>query len=107
MCLVVIGTSEFYVVFVCAYIDEKLFSTSSLTKWMRRVPIELNILAWHISLNKLPTRVNMDRVRIFLPYYVLFVPVDLRRLVILFLRVHLQNHYWLVVMLDIESYGDG
>ncbi|GKA96271.1 RNA-directed DNA polymerase, eukaryota [Tanacetum coccineum] len=43
------------------YIDKKLLiSGSDSTRWCKVVPLKVNILAWRISLDKLPTRMNLD-----------------------------------------------
>ncbi|GKC03638.1 RNA-directed DNA polymerase, eukaryota, reverse transcriptase zinc-binding domain protein [Tanacetum coccineum] len=34
---------------------------SNTTRWNRSVPIKINIFLWRLALNKLPTRVNLDR----------------------------------------------
>ncbi|GKD36618.1 RNA-directed DNA polymerase, eukaryota [Tanacetum coccineum] len=43
------------------YIDDILCAwESSPTRWIKSVPIKVNILAWRLSLNKLPTRHNIS-----------------------------------------------
>ncbi|GJR97832.1 RNA-directed DNA polymerase, eukaryota [Tanacetum coccineum] len=34
---------------------------SNTTRWNRSVPIKINVFLWRLALNKLPTRVNLDR----------------------------------------------
>nr|GEZ43590.1 hypothetical protein [Tanacetum cinerariifolium] len=48
------------------YIDNKrLPGTSSKTRWIKEVPIKVNIHAWKVSLDGLPTRWNISRRDIF------------------------------------------
>ena len=43
------------------YIDKKLLiSGGDPTRWCKVIPQKVNILAWRISLDKLPTRINRD-----------------------------------------------
>nr|GEX61709.1 RNA-directed DNA polymerase, eukaryota [Tanacetum cinerariifolium] len=37
-----------------------LISGSDSTRWCKVVPLKVNILVWRISLDKLPTRMNLD-----------------------------------------------
>nr|GFA88247.1 hypothetical protein [Tanacetum cinerariifolium] len=32
-----------------------------LSRWVKQIPIKVNVLAWKISINRLPTRVNLHR----------------------------------------------
>nr|GEV33091.1 RNA-directed DNA polymerase, eukaryota, reverse transcriptase zinc-binding domain protein [Tanacetum cinerariifolium] len=42
-------------------IDKKLLITGmNVTRWNKLVPIKVNILGWRLSIDKLPTRVNLD-----------------------------------------------
>ncbi|GKD15026.1 RNA-directed DNA polymerase, eukaryota, reverse transcriptase zinc-binding domain protein, partial [Tanacetum coccineum] len=38
-----------------------LVGSDSPTRWNRSVPIKVNVFLWRLALNKLPTRVNLDR----------------------------------------------
>nr|GEZ96766.1 RNA-directed DNA polymerase, eukaryota [Tanacetum cinerariifolium] len=31
------------------------------TRWNKSIPIKVNVLLWRLMLNKLPTRINLDR----------------------------------------------
>ncbi|GJZ15913.1 RNA-directed DNA polymerase, eukaryota [Tanacetum coccineum] len=43
-------------------IDSKTLDTAlNATRWLRNIPIKVNILIWRLMLNKLPSRVNLDR----------------------------------------------
>ncbi|PWA13668.1 reverse transcriptase zinc-binding domain-containing protein [Artemisia annua] len=55
------GSRSFTVGFARTYIDKKLLiSGGDPTRWCRVIPQKVNILAWRISLDKLPTRINLD-----------------------------------------------
>nr|GEZ58595.1 RNA-directed DNA polymerase, eukaryota [Tanacetum cinerariifolium] len=41
--------------------DIRLSEVSSQTRWIKAVPIKVNILAWKVRLNGLPSRVNISR----------------------------------------------
>nr|GEW75636.1 cysteine-rich receptor-like protein kinase [Tanacetum cinerariifolium] len=46
----------------CGLLDDiRLPEVSSQTRWIKAVPIKLNILAWNVRLNGLPSRVNTSR----------------------------------------------
>ncbi|GKC39114.1 RNA-directed DNA polymerase, eukaryota, reverse transcriptase zinc-binding domain protein [Tanacetum coccineum] len=43
-------------------VDEKLLDSSlEATRWIRYIPIKVNVFLWRLNLNKLPSRVNLDR----------------------------------------------
>ncbi|GKB53733.1 RNA-directed DNA polymerase, eukaryota, partial [Tanacetum coccineum] len=43
-------------------VDEKLLDSSlDATRWIRYIPIKVNVFLWRLNLNKLPYRVNLDR----------------------------------------------
>ena len=53
---------EFSVASSRKVIDGKRFSkVSSKTRWIESVPIKVNILAWKVKLERLPTRLNISR----------------------------------------------
>ncbi|GKE07063.1 RNA-directed DNA polymerase, eukaryota, reverse transcriptase zinc-binding domain protein, partial [Tanacetum coccineum] len=41
--------------------DNSLDVVSKATRWNRSIPIKVNVFLWRLMLNKLPTRVNLDR----------------------------------------------
>ncbi|PWA77908.1 reverse transcriptase zinc-binding domain-containing protein [Artemisia annua] len=42
-------------------IDKKLLiSDTKVTRWSKLVPIKVNVMGWRLSIDKLPTRVNLD-----------------------------------------------
>ncbi|GJV35623.1 RNA-directed DNA polymerase, eukaryota [Tanacetum coccineum] len=52
----------FSVASIHSLIDSHTHDVGSLaTRWNRGIPIEVNIFLWRLSLNKLPSRVNLDR----------------------------------------------
>ncbi|GJZ96108.1 RNA-directed DNA polymerase, eukaryota [Tanacetum coccineum] len=56
------GSGEFYVSSIRNLIDSKILRTiSSETCWIKFVPIKINILAWRVKLDNLPTRLNLSR----------------------------------------------
>nr|GEZ92626.1 RNA-directed DNA polymerase, eukaryota [Tanacetum cinerariifolium] len=56
------GSGVFTVASARQYIDnERLPGTSSKTRWIKEVPIKVNIHAWKVTLDGLPTRWNISR----------------------------------------------
>ncbi|GKF36787.1 RNA-directed DNA polymerase, eukaryota [Tanacetum coccineum] len=56
------GSGEFSVAFVRRVIDDSsLPVVSSKTKWVNVVPIKVNIHAWKVRLDGLPTRLNISK----------------------------------------------
>ncbi|GKC44824.1 RNA-directed DNA polymerase, eukaryota, reverse transcriptase zinc-binding domain protein [Tanacetum coccineum] len=59
---------EFSVKSAWSHIEDFLLPTiSSSTRWVNVVPIKINIFAWKISLDKLPTRLNLSLYGIEIP----------------------------------------
>nr|GEX64595.1 RNA-directed DNA polymerase, eukaryota [Tanacetum cinerariifolium] len=55
------GSGNFSVASVRKYIDDyKLTGSSSATRWVKAVPIKINVMAWKVRLNALPTRLNLS-----------------------------------------------
>nr|GEU83829.1 RNA-directed DNA polymerase, eukaryota [Tanacetum cinerariifolium] len=55
------GSGDFTVKSVRNYIDETLLpKLDAPTHWVNLVPIKINILAWKISMDRLPTRFNLS-----------------------------------------------
>lgn len=55
------GTGSFTVSSARVFIDNKVLITDGEpTRWCKLIPIKVNIMAWRLSLNKLPTRMNLD-----------------------------------------------
>nr|GEX24315.1 RNA-directed DNA polymerase, eukaryota, reverse transcriptase zinc-binding domain protein [Tanacetum cinerariifolium] len=62
------STGEFSVKSARLYIDDYfLLTVGAPTRWDKEVPIKINILAWKVSLDKLPTRLNLSLRRIEIP----------------------------------------
>ncbi|GJR65771.1 RNA-directed DNA polymerase, eukaryota [Tanacetum coccineum] len=56
------GSGDFSVASVRKLIDDKrLPVVSSKTRWIKAVPIKVNVHAWKVSLDCLPTRLNISR----------------------------------------------
>ncbi|GJZ02032.1 hypothetical protein Tco_0519993, partial [Tanacetum coccineum] len=56
------GSGDFSVASIRSKIDSIRFLTiSSATKWIKYVPIKVNVLAWKVRLDALPTRLNLSR----------------------------------------------
>ena len=56
------GSGEFSVASIRREIDNKrLAVVSSKTQWIKSVPIKVNIIAWKVKLDALPTRLNISR----------------------------------------------
>ncbi|GJU55348.1 RNA-directed DNA polymerase, eukaryota, reverse transcriptase zinc-binding domain protein [Tanacetum coccineum] len=56
------GTWEFFIVSVRKTIDESyLPEVSSKTRWIKIMPIKINIHAWKVKMDCLPTRLNISR----------------------------------------------
>ncbi|GKA77246.1 RNA-directed DNA polymerase, eukaryota [Tanacetum coccineum] len=55
------SSGEFSVKSARSFIDESLLPTvGSPTRWVKVVPIKVNIFAWKVCLDKLPTRLNLS-----------------------------------------------
>nr|GEV03571.1 RNA-directed DNA polymerase, eukaryota [Tanacetum cinerariifolium] len=56
------GTGEFTVSSIRKTIDDiRSPSVSSRTRWVKYMPIKLNVFAWKVKVNALPTRINISR----------------------------------------------
>nr|GEX02711.1 RNA-directed DNA polymerase, eukaryota, reverse transcriptase zinc-binding domain protein [Tanacetum cinerariifolium] len=56
------SSGEFTVASVRKVIDEKrLSNVNIMTRWIKCVPIKVNVLAWKIKIDALPTRLNISR----------------------------------------------
>ncbi|GJS35663.1 RNA-directed DNA polymerase, eukaryota, reverse transcriptase zinc-binding domain protein [Tanacetum coccineum] len=56
------GSGEFSVASIRREIDNiRLAVVSSKTQWIKSVPIKVNIIAWKVKLDALPTRLNISR----------------------------------------------
>ncbi|GKF43825.1 RNA-directed DNA polymerase, eukaryota, partial [Tanacetum coccineum] len=54
------SSGEFTVKFVRNYIDDILLPTGTPTRWVKVMPINVNIFAWRVWLDNLPTRFNLS-----------------------------------------------
>ncbi|GJX40177.1 RNA-directed DNA polymerase, eukaryota, reverse transcriptase zinc-binding domain protein [Tanacetum coccineum] len=56
------GSGDFSVALIRKLIDDKrLPDVSSKTRWIKAVPIKVNVHAWNVRLDCLPTRINISR----------------------------------------------
>nr|GEV24117.1 RNA-directed DNA polymerase, eukaryota, reverse transcriptase zinc-binding domain protein [Tanacetum cinerariifolium] len=56
------GSGEFSVSSTRKFIDDHMLAVvSSKTRWIKEVPIKVNILAWKVKINGLPTRLNISK----------------------------------------------
>ena len=56
------SSGEFSVASARNYIDSKTLVVDHLsTRWNALVPIKVNIFTWRLTLNKIPTRDNLDK----------------------------------------------
>nr|GEX63523.1 RNA-directed DNA polymerase, eukaryota, reverse transcriptase zinc-binding domain protein [Tanacetum cinerariifolium] len=61
-CWALDGMGEFSVASVRKALDAlRLSCVSSQTRWIKEVPIKVNVLAWKVRLNCLPSRLNLSR----------------------------------------------
>ncbi|GJR29260.1 RNA-directed DNA polymerase, eukaryota [Tanacetum coccineum] len=56
-----VGTGEFSVKSVRNLVDDTLLHLdSSLTRWIKMIPIKVNVFVWRVRMDKLPTRLNLS-----------------------------------------------
>ncbi|GJX66824.1 gypsy type transposase [Tanacetum coccineum] len=56
------GSKGFFVASVRSMIDSYTLDVGPLaTRWNKNVPIKVNVFLWRLTLNKLPSRMNLDR----------------------------------------------
>ena len=57
-----LNSTGFSVASARKYVDEHILQGGlSSTRWNKSVPIKVNVFRWRLSMNKLPTMVNLDR----------------------------------------------
>ncbi|GJR82179.1 RNA-directed DNA polymerase, eukaryota, reverse transcriptase zinc-binding domain protein [Tanacetum coccineum] len=62
------GSGEFTIASVRKVIDDiRLPVVATQTRWIKAVPIKVNVHAWKVSLNYLPTRLNLSRIGMDIP----------------------------------------
>ncbi|GKB23529.1 RNA-directed DNA polymerase, eukaryota [Tanacetum coccineum] len=55
------ATSEFSVKYVRQLIDDSILPKKEVaTRWVKVMPIKINVFAWRVCLDKLPTRLNLS-----------------------------------------------
>lgn len=56
------ATGVFSVASARLFIDAKMLMTDTVsTRWNRFIPIKVNVFIWRLALNKIPSRVNLDK----------------------------------------------
>nr|GEX59929.1 RNA-directed DNA polymerase, eukaryota [Tanacetum cinerariifolium] len=56
------NSGEFSVAYIRRKIDDSRFPTiGDKTRWVKFVPIKINVFAWKVTVNALPTRYNLSR----------------------------------------------
>nr|GEX35115.1 RNA-directed DNA polymerase, eukaryota [Tanacetum cinerariifolium] len=62
------GSGEFSVKSVRNLLDDSLLSSNSLpTRWVKVIPIKINVFAWKVQKDRLPCRLNLSRLGIDIP----------------------------------------
>nr|KAJ0216588.1 hypothetical protein LSAT_V11C300108200 [Lactuca sativa] len=51
----------FSVAFTRAFIDKNMLLVDLPTRWIKLVPIKVNVFAWRLRLDKLTVRVNLEK----------------------------------------------
>ncbi|GKC75204.1 hypothetical protein Tco_1125978, partial [Tanacetum coccineum] len=73
------GSGEFFVASIRRLIDKRILSeVSTKTRWITGVPIKVNIHAWKVKLDCLPTRLNIEEI----------------------------NHWWDISFMEVSSYEE-
>ncbi|GKE43598.1 RNA-directed DNA polymerase, eukaryota [Tanacetum coccineum] len=94
------GSGEFSVASIRRFIDDqRLLTVDSKTLWIKSVPIKVNILAWKIKLEALPTRFNISRRGIEIDS--ILCPIYDRGLN---LRFYPLSHWWDIEYSDVNSF---
>ena len=56
------NSGEFSVASIRKVIDDnRLLQVDTMTRWIKCVPIKVNVLAWKVKMDVLPTRLNISR----------------------------------------------
>ncbi|GKF93625.1 RNA-directed DNA polymerase, eukaryota, partial [Tanacetum coccineum] len=62
------GSGEFSVSSIRKALDDiRLPDVSTQTRWIKEVPIKVNVHAWKVRLDCLPTRLNLSRIGLDIP----------------------------------------
>ncbi|GJZ25249.1 RNA-directed DNA polymerase, eukaryota [Tanacetum coccineum] len=65
----IVGSGKFSVASEKKYIDDHLIGGhSSISRWVKAVPIKINIMAWKVRFDYLPTRLNLSKRGLDLQY---------------------------------------
>ncbi|GJS00841.1 RNA-directed DNA polymerase, eukaryota, reverse transcriptase zinc-binding domain protein [Tanacetum coccineum] len=92
----------------------RLPEVSSQSRWIKEVPIKVNVLSWKVRLDSLPTRLNISRRGIDIPS--ILCPIcdrEVESMSHLFFKCHVATdifkkicRWWNVDFVDIKSYDD-
>ncbi|GJT95671.1 RNA-directed DNA polymerase, eukaryota [Tanacetum coccineum] len=109
------SSGEFSVKSACSFIDDSLLpKVDAPTRWVKVVPIEINIFGWRVCLDKLPTRLNLslrgvDILSILCPLCSIAVESSSHLLFSCQLARYLMlkvAHWWELEIHNFNSYGD-
>ncbi|GKB89901.1 RNA-directed DNA polymerase, eukaryota [Tanacetum coccineum] len=106
---------EFSVKSTRDYIDEKMLpKEDTATRWLKCIPNKINIFAWRVNLDKLPTRLNISLRGIDIP--AIMCPIcnpSVETSAHLFFSCYLARQmfkkvtrWWELEFVDIHSYGE-
>ncbi|GJS57557.1 RNA-directed DNA polymerase, eukaryota, partial [Tanacetum coccineum] len=109
------GAGEFSVASVIKLIEDiRLPEVSSQSRWIKAVPIKVNVLAWKVRLDGLPSRLNISRRGIYIPS--ILCPIcdcEVEYVSHVFFKCHVANdifkkicRWWNVEFVDIKTYDD-
>ncbi|GJX57709.1 RNA-directed DNA polymerase, eukaryota [Tanacetum coccineum] len=95
--------------------DYMLPKTDVPSRWVKSIPIKINIFAWRVSLDKLPTRLNLSLRGIGIPYIICplcSIAVELTSHLLFSCQLARQLmikvvHWWELEYQDFLSYEDG
>nr|GEY17151.1 RNA-directed DNA polymerase, eukaryota [Tanacetum cinerariifolium] len=84
------------------------------TIWVNAVPIKINIFAWRMSLDKLPTRLNLSLRGIDIPYIICPICSNARESSFhIFIKCHVAREllckvarWWELEIIDVQTYED-
>ncbi|GKE71474.1 RNA-directed DNA polymerase, eukaryota [Tanacetum coccineum] len=109
------SNGEFSVKSARDFIDDKMLPKDGIaTRWIKYIPIKINIFAWRVYLDKLPTRVNISLCGIDIPN--IMCPIcnsSVESSAHLFFSCNLAKdmfkkvtRWWNLEYVDIHSYGE-
>ncbi|GKB42042.1 RNA-directed DNA polymerase, eukaryota [Tanacetum coccineum] len=109
------SSGEFSMKSVCSFIDDSLLLKADVpTRWVKAVPIKINIFGWRVSLDKLPTRLNLSLRGVNIPSILCpLCSISVESSSHLLFSCHLARslmhkvvRWWDLDVQDFNSYGD-